>query len=339
MITHRLPLLAAFCASLLSAHAGTTVTSAPYGALASTIDSSSSGLAFPLMTDVFSGRISANTTTALTFESGDLAAALTAGEPYYVEIVSGPLEGERFDLDTAATISSGSATLNLAANSNSTSNSLSAGVLAQARAVVRPHVTLAKLATMFSPALVGNASNTLADGIRIYGGPAGLTTYFLRPDNAWRTTPTGADQSNLVIPPDISVIPLIRSGAKQWTHVGVVRSNVFRKKLKPGLQGFATGFPVDMSPAQIGAFVDPQESATIRWTGSDIFAKADALRVYDGAINNYHMYYLRADGSSWYLNGGSTDFSNVKFITPTSGTLVGRMKADAGYLIIRPYDL
>ncbi|ATC63454.1 hypothetical protein CMV30_05520 [Nibricoccus aquaticus] len=339
MTTHRITLLAAFCAAALSAQAGTTVTSAPYGAMTSSIATSTAGLAFPLSSDVFAGRISANSASTLTFETTGLAAALTTGEKYYVEIVSGPLEGERFDLNTATTISSGTATLDLAAASNSTSNTLLVDVLAQARAVVRPHVTLAKLGAMFSPALVGNAANAQADGVRIYGGPTGQTTYYLRTDGTWRSSPTSADQSALVIAPDTSVIVVLRSGSKQWSHLGAVRTNVFRKKLKTGIQSFATGFPLDLSAVQIGAFVDPLEASTIRWTGADVSAQADTLRVHDSASDTYKINYLRADGASWYLTGGSTDISATPFLPAQGALLVGRQKADAGYLIIRPFSL
>lgn len=340
MTTHRITLLAAFCAGVLSAQAGTTVTSAPYGAMTSSLSTTTAGLAFPLIrSDVFTGRISANTDTTLSFESTGLATALTAGERYYVEIVTGPLEGERFDLNTATTISSGVATLDLAAASNSTSNTLAAGVLAQARAVVRPHVTLGKLGAMFSPALVGNTANALADGVRIYGGPMGQTTYYLRTDGTWRSTPAAADQSNLVIPPDSSVIMVLRSGAKQWSHLGAVRTNAFRKKLKTGVQSFATGFPLDLSAVQIGAFVDPLEAAAIRWTGADAPGQADTLRVYDTATDTYKIHYLRADGTSWYLTGGSTDLSATPFLPAQGALLVSRQKTDPGYLIIRPFSL
>lgn len=340
MTTHRITLLAAFCASLLSAHAGTTVTSAPYGAMTSSISTSTAGLAFPLISsDVFSGRIASNSANTLNFEAAGLATALAAGERYYVEIVSGSLEGERYDLNTATTISSGVATLDLSTTSNSTSNTLAVDALAQARAIVRPHVTLGKLSAMFTPALVGDANNTLADGIRIYGGPMGLTTYYLRTDGSWRSTPTSADQSGLVIAPDTSVIMVLRSGSKQWTHLGAVRTNVFRKKLKVGLQSFATGFPLDLSAVQIGAFVDPQEAAAIRWTGSDVVAQADSLRVYDVTTQSYKINYLRADGTSWYSVPGSTNISATPFLPAQGALLVGRMKSDPGYLIVRPFDL
>jgi hypothetical protein len=340
MITHRITLLAAFCAGLVSAHGGTTVTSAPYGAMTSPLSTSTTGLAFPLIAgDVFTGRIASNTSSAINFEAPGLAAALTAGGRYYAEIVTGPLEGERFDLNTAATIGSGNAVLDLSSASNSTTNTLTADVLAQARAIVRPHITLAKLGAMFSPALVGHNSSALADGVRIYGGPMGQTTYYLRTDGTWRTTPAAVDQSGLVIPPDSSVVMLLRSGAKQWTHLGAVRTNAFRKNLKTGLQSFATGFPLDLSAVEVGAFVDPLEAAAVRWTGSNSLGQADTFRIHDAAADTYNIHYLRADGSSWYVAGGSTDVSATPFLPAQGAIVVGRQKSDPGYLIIRPFGL
>jgi hypothetical protein len=342
MNLHRITLLAAFVASLSTAYSATTVASAPYGAMSADLPVGTAGAAFPLIAqDVFAGRLASNTAATVTFESGNLGALLTAGDKYYVEIVSGPLEGERFDLNTASTISSANATatLDLAASSHSTSNTLAVDALAQARAVVRPHVTLAKIGAMFTPALVGSADNNLADGVRIYGGPAGIASYYLRSDGSWRTTPAAADQRNMVVPPDVSVILVVRSGPKQWTHLGAVRTNAFRKKLKMGVQAFATGFPIDLSPVQISAFVDPLDDVAVRWTGSDTQSSADTLRVYDPAMQNYKIHYLRADGTSWYESGGSTNVASTPFLKTPAMLLVSRVKADPAYLIIRPYSL
>lgn len=339
MTTPRIALLAALCASALSVQAGTTVTSAPYGAMTTSLSTNTAGLAFPLIAkDVFAGRIASNTTSTLTFETSGLVAALTAGEKYYVEIVSGPLEGERYDLNTATTISSGVATLDLATTSFSTSNALTVNVLAQARAVIRPHMTLGKLGAMFTPGLVGNASNTLADGVRVIGGVTGQTTYYYRTDGTWRLTATSADMSGLVVAPDTSVVMVLRSGAKQWSHLGVVRTTAFRKKLKVGMQSFASGFPLDLSAVQIGAFTDPLEAESIRWTGSDT-AAGDSFRVHNSANDSYSAYYLRADGTSWFKSDGATDLSATSFLPGRGAVQLIRVKADAGYLIIRPYSL
>ena len=342
MSSHRITLLAALCAGLFSAaHAGTTVTSAPYGAMTATLADDSAGLAFPLIAeDVFTSRISANNGSQLTLETPGLASALSAGGQYYVEIVTGPLEGERFDLKTTSTINSGKVLLDLGNSSNSTSNKLQKNVLAGARAVVRPHVTLAKLGAMFSPALVGHANNAHADGIAVFGDSITEIFYFLRPDGTWRTWPWSPDESARIIPPDTSVVLMLRSGTKQWTHLGGVRTNVFRKKLRPGLQGFATGFPVDLSPVQIGAFADPQAPSSTRWTGSNIPLFADSLSVYDSEDASFKLHYLRGNGTSWYLvGGGSTNLAFTPFIPAQGATVLNRRKADPDYLIIRPFDL
>ena len=341
MIMHRITLLAALCAGVLSAQAGTTVTSAPYGAMTANLTDDSAGLAFPLIAkDVFTSLVASNEGSHLEFKTAGLASALVSGEQYYVEIVTGPLEGERFDLKTTPSISSGKAMLDLSNNSNSTSNKLQKNALAGARAVVRPHVTLGKLGAMFSPALVGHVNNLQADGIAVFGDSITEVFYFLRPDGKWSTWPWGPDERNHVIPPDVSVVLMVRSGAKQWTHLGGVRTNVFRKKLRAGLQGFATGFPLDLSPAQVAAFTDPQEPASIRWTGSDIPLLADSFSVYDSANASFKVHYLRGNGTSWYLvGGGNTNLAFTPFLPAQGATVLNRRKADPGYLIIRPFDL
>lgn len=319
-----------------------TVSSAPFGVIAADAPVGLTGISLPLIADdLFAGRISANTSTSVSFEavSGGIGTRLTAGDRYYLEIVSGPLEGERFDLDTAGTIASanGTVTINLAADSHSTSQTLGSNVLVAARAVVRPHMTLAKLAATFSPALVGNNNPALADGVRIMRTD-GFALYYLRGDNqSWREPGKVPDVRGTVIPPDTSVIVQLRSGAKKWTHVGTVRRNAFRKNLVSGIQSFATGFPLDLSPVQIGAFVDTTQASGLRWVGSDDPARADTIKIFDSVLGDFKTYYLRADGSSWSPVGDPANVASSSLIKAPSMVAITRTNPDPAHIIVPPF--
>ncbi len=339
MSTPRITLMAALCAAVLPAYAETSVSSAPHGVMSANLPVGATGLSFPLLASVFEGRIAANTPAMITFENNGLAASLTAGVEYYLEIIDGPFEGERFDLNTAATRGSGKAKIETGALSHTTLKSLKKDQLIGARAVVRPHLTLGRLGEMFSPTLSGHLLLTLSDTVQIHGEGLGIETYFYRPDGSWRLAHIGPRMDDKVIPPDVSVVVLLRSGAKRWTHLGEVRTNAFRKNLSVGLQSFATGFPMDLSAVQIGAFVDPQTPVAWRWTGSDQAWKADTLSVFDNATALYHSYYLRGNGTSWFPEGGSIDVSATPFLPAQSAILLERKKSDPGYLIVRPYGL
>ena len=325
--------------SVLSA---VTVSSAPFGVLTADASVGMTGISLPLIADeLFTGRVSANSDSSATFDavSGGIGGRLAAGDRYYLEIVSGPLEGERFDVDTSATIASANAsvTLDLSATSFSTSHALSSDALAQSRAVLRPHQTLAKLATTFSPALVGNNNAALADGVRLLT-PNGFLFYYLRGDGqSWREPGKAADLRSMVIPPDVSLIVELRSGAKKWTHAGLVRRNVFRKNLVNGAQGFATGFPIDLSPMQVGGFIDTAQAAGTRWSGNDDPAVADSFKVFNASLTNFDTYSLGGDGTTWTLPGSSSNFASASVLKAPSMIVVSRSNPDPAYVIITPF--
>lgn len=335
-------LLLGFSGILSSATSAITVSSAPYGVMAADAPVGKTGLAFPLIVEeLFAGVVSSSTGNVVTFSNaGAIGDRLLADEKYYLEIVSGALEGERFDIDVGATKAANNNTVSvdLSAGSFSTSNSLAVNALASARAVVRPHVTLAKLGAMFSPSLVGNNSFGQADTVSLMS-TRGMVFYYLRSDNVtWREPGKAADVRNQVIPPDVSVLVQLRSGAKKWIHAGAVRTNAFRKNLSNGAQGFATGFPIDMSPVQIGAFTDLNLPASVRWVGNADLSQADSIKIFDTALNDFRSYTLAADGSTWVLSPDTSNQSDVPILKVPSMIVVTRNNPDSGYVIAPPFS-
>lgn len=352
-----------------TASAQTTVLSAPVGVMTETIHHGSAGLALPLIgADLLVGVATGNTagTVAFPAATGDLGARLTAGSRYYLEIATGPLEGERLDIDTAATIAAAgpSLVLDLGGDTFSTLSSVPTGALTGARCLVRAHVTLADLPAMFSPALSGDRRHRhWGDSVSLLG-TRGFETYILGEDNAswysedergggewasrhraWcarkkhKRPPT--DYRDLVIPPDVSIVVSVNGSARTWTHEGLVRTNAFRKNLVRGLQAFASGFPVDLSPAQIGAFVDPAEPAATRWTGSNIFPFADQIEVLFSGRKPLNLYFLRGDGRTWQALTRSwrEDFANQSILGDTDMILIRRKNPDPAFVIPVPFEL
>jgi hypothetical protein len=297
------------------------------------------GSSLPLLQTLVSAEIVSNSSNAIVFSSyaGAVGPKLTSGRLYYLEVLSGPLEGERYDLDTAGTLSAGNGTvlLNLARSSNSTSNSLAAGSLVGARAAIRAHVRLSDLPGWFTPELVGHDLPAEADGVQVFTQGA-LRPFYLQPDGTWREPGKTVDESGRVIAPDTSVLFQIRSSAKTWMQSGIVRENAFRKNLVTGFQSFASGYPVALSPVELAAFVDASLPRGTRWTGANNPGQADRFQTWDRSIGDYQLYYLRSDGSSWFQPGKSANYASQRIIPALNLVLLRRSNPDPGYLIIPP---
>jgi hypothetical protein len=328
--------------SLLEAQ--TTVASSLVGVMSRRVDRGLDGLAVPLIVeDVFVGVAASNGAAAVTFPANDgsLGSLLAPGDKYFVEVVTGPLAGERFDVNTDATIAANGSTLHLtlgAASSStfSTLRTLAANALAGARCVLRPHVTLARLQRMLTPGLVGRDNLLLADAVEVLeNGDA--VRYSLRGDGVtWRKGGSTEDARDKVLPPDASFVVESKYAAQAWRQEGNVRTNAFRKNLVRGLQSFASGFPQDLSPVQIGAFVDAAAPAERRWTGNNVFPFADQIQVLLGA-RPFELFYLRGNGTTWRTLARSTDVASAPILGAASAILVRRANADDAFRILPPY--
>jgi hypothetical protein len=229
--------------------------------------------------------------------------------------------------------------LTLDAASFSTRQTIAGGALAGARMVVRPHVTLGMLTAMFTPGLTGHDNPLRADGVWLFENDA-LAFYHLRSDGVrWARLGSSQDQRARIISPDISVVIDIKSRGQSWLHEGRVRTNAFRKNLKVGLQAFSSGFPVNLSPAQLGAFVNPAQPAATRWTGSNNLLLADQIHLlFDDALQTpLAIYYLRADGATWRTLLNPANAANQPIVGATGMVVIRRVKADPSYRVPVPY--
>ena len=318
------------------------VSSSPVGVMSGRMDRGLSGHAVPLISaDHFVGVVASNTASRLAFSASDgsIGSLLAVGGAYYVEVVTGPLAGERFDVDTVTTMASNDATVtvSIGPGSLSTLPVLIPDALAGARCVLRSHLTLSRLQQMLTPGLVGRDHPVLADGVDVLeNGRA--ERYYLRADGmTWRKAGSTEDFRDKVLSPDQSFMVESRYAAQGWRHAGIVRANALRKNLVRGLQSFASGFPQDLSPFQIGASVDPGAPAVSRWTGNNVSAFADQIHVLLGEPRPWEFFYLRGNGSTWRPLVGTTDVTHAPILGATSLILVRRVNADGTFRVPLPF--
>jgi autotransporter-associated beta strand protein len=318
----------------------TTMLTAPVGAVREILSRGRSGLSLPLIAeDLFTGVVQWNAGNVLTF-TGDaikLGALLSNDARYYVEVVTGPLEGERLDVDLQTTIARNDSTLVLTLNEDSfsTIHVLANNALAGARCVIRPYITLSGLQALFKPGLAGLDNPLFADGVWLMEGGE-LEFFYLRSDGAtWNRLGSHVDYRHKIIPPDVGLV--VKSAGQSWMQGGRVRTNDFRKNLTAGLQSLATGYPVDLSPVQIGAYFDQSSPFETSWTGNHLLLHADQIYLpFQPTLLD--LYFLAGDGSSWRRLTDSTDVSNRPIIDATGMVILRRIKPNPNYKIKRPFE-
>jgi hypothetical protein len=342
-LLHLLGLLA-----IAPAFAETTASPAA-GAVGATLSVGLAGSAFPLIeADVSVGVAGVGVATVDGSGNARLslpvaaqtspASVLVAGTAYYLEVISGALEGERYEVDVATTLTLGAGRVALDLTSpRSTASTVVLASLNGCGVAIRPHLTLAKIQAMFSPALVGNNNAALADALLVYGG-SGFTTYYLRGDNlAWRKAGSTTDYAAMVIAPDDGVLVQLRSGSKVMTHFGLPRMNDFRLNLKSGYTVGSTGYAVDLSPLQFGAIINAGPAPQHEWIGNNLQSSADGMQLFDPAKRSFTSYYLRSDGVSWRTPGSTSVLTNTALLKPSSYFIIKRTNSNPNYLVLRPY--
>ena len=137
-----------------------------------------------LNNDLFKGPATSLSGSTLSLSSvSNAGALLTSGEPHYLEVYSGALKGDRFDIDTAATITAANGTVVLSSSSaNNTLAVASIGTALDGETVaIRRHITLEKVQSFVQGALVGNNTPANADQILIFNpNTQSFLTYYLR---------------------------------------------------------------------------------------------------------------------------------------------------------------
>ena len=332
----RFSLAAALASSVLltgvNGQSPTTATTDPVGFQKTPVPVGTTSLGNPLVnSNVTQAGAVANTSSLVTLDGVDnVGSLLTVAEPYYIEVTAGALEGERLDVDTAATIVAGNSTVVLSAASPNNTVTLSPNVLAGSSIALRKHVTIEELQAFFSPALVGNNSAGSADQISLYNNGT-LTSYFLRGDNVtWRQVGTTTTANKVVVPSGTGFFVTKRGSASSFTSVGTVRMNDFAFPMPVGGTFRAPGFPVSYSPASLGGTVADG------WTGSNSANSADQLQVFNPGTGTFTSYFLRGDGVTWRQVGTTTTVTTDQLFADNNAFLVLRRTADQNYILVNP---
>lgn len=333
----RLSLCTAALLLALSTLNAQSVTTAPVGAVTKTINVGLNSVGLSLINpDLVVANCSTNTANAITLDGiPNVGALLTSGHPYYIEAISGDLEGERFDVDTAATIAASNSTVVL--NTSSTNNTfpLETGNAVGSQFALRKHVTLSQIQSFFTSPLVGAVSPAAADQIWILNSSGAFSQYYLRNDlTTWRlTTGTTNVADTVFIPPGTGFIVQKRGAPSSMVVTGGVRVNDFAMPMPVGLSFRAPPYPISYSPASLGA------TSANGWTGSLSPAAADQLRLLNSSGTNFDSYYLRNDGVTWRLSTGTTNVADVELFNYDTGFLIARKTADTNYILVSPISL
>ena len=264
----------------------------------------------------------------------NVGSLLTASEPYYIEVYSGALKGDRFDVDTAATISAANGTVVL--NSSSANNTYpTASIAAQldgATVALRKHVTLEQVQQTSSAPLVGSNTASSADQIQFYDNATqGYAAFFLRADGiTWRRVGTTTAANKTPIPPATGVFISKQGSPVTLTTSGNVRANDFANPLKAGLQLQAPAYPLDITPASLGG------TTANGWTGNNTAASADQIQVYNPTTSGYDSYFLRSDGTTWRKVGTTTVVTSNNVASSAQAFFVSRQTADNNNVLVNP---
>jgi hypothetical protein len=319
---------------LCGASAQATATTDPVGFQTTPVPVGTSTLGNPLVNaNLVQAAATANTATVVTLGGvGNIGSLLTSGEAYYIEVTAGDLEGERFDVDTAATITSADSGVVINTASANNTSTLVPNVLSTSTIALRKHITLEQLQASFSPPLVGNNSATSADQISLYDPATGtLTVYFLRGDNTtWRKLGTTEASNKIPVPSGTGFFVTKRGSASSFTSVGTVRMNDFAFPMPAGSTFRAPGFPVSYSPASLGG------TSADGWTGNNTASLADQLQVFNPQTGAFTTYFLRGDGVNWRQFGTTTSVSTDQLFADNNGFLVLRRNADQNYVLVNP---
>ena len=317
-------------------HAQTTNYSDIVGYQTTSVPVGLSTAGFPLLNaDIVKTSATAFSGSSLSLSGeSNVGAKLTSGEPYYIEVYSGALKGDRFDVNTTATITAANGSVVLdSASSNNTYAAGSIGTqLDGATVALRKHVTIEQIQSMASASLVGNNSATVADQIQLYDGvSSSYTAYYLRGSGTeWRKVGTTTVANKVPVPPGTGVFISKKTASVNITATGAVRNNDFSAPYAAGLQLLAPAFPVDISPAGIGAV------ATNGWTGNNSAASADQIQVYNSTAGSYDSYYLRGSGTEWRKVGTTTVVTSNNVATSGQAYFVSRKASDNNNYLVNP---
>ena len=252
-------------------------------------------LSMPLLRPaIFRGVVQTVNENTLVILNGDKSIhdSFTAGEKYFVEVLSGPLAGQTLDIDTAESTGN---TLTLTSTADAR--------LAGARIAIRPHHTLASLIPADS--LCGAAESASADRVMFFDTSVNaFRVFWIKSDGTslqWvrEGDATLADACHRVVRPQEGMLLQIRDQASTITLFGDLR--LTPEPAASGTQFRGTGSALPQAPSSLE--VRPGSKLRL-WSG-------DA----DPATGTYWNYQLDAS-SDWIDARTNLDVSTQKLLLP-----------------------
>jgi large repetitive protein len=291
--------------------------------------------------------------------NADLSFLGTGTDGYYIEITSGALQGQRFDIAGGGvnfvTISP-DANLNSVDSPYNTWLGAPPAALTNSTFAVRKHRTLGSLFP--TNLLVASGDPTTATLLQLTAGTtntvnntngAGWISYFFcntaTITNRWALVGDANlnSQMSKVIPPGQGSFLQARTNGT-FMLFGKVRANDFVSPLAQGLNLFGGGYPLAQSPAA------RVMNRTTGFFATNNFVTADQFMLWRGdtepAFNSYVPYYLLYATKSgqptllqWTRNGDNTlvNVSSNNLFIPDYGTLIRVQSAITNYTTPLPW--
>jgi hypothetical protein len=267
---------------------------------------------------------SVSSTAILVSGSSNAGALLSSAEPYYVEVKTGTAEGARFDVDEAATIAAANGSIvidSTSANNTDPFASISAD-LSGASVALRKHLTITDVGNAIS-GLTAGASGTGDEILLLDATTGGFQVYLRRTAASWRDA-NNATVNTLPIPPGTGIIVNKRAVPGSITTSGSVRANNFAWNTVQGYQLVTLGFPMDRSPADIGA-----DNAANGWT-SGVAGDSFLLLNSGGGFDKY----LFRTATSW-RDANNVTVTTSKFLVSGDAYVLFR-NAAGNFDLVKP---
>ncbi|EIP96658.1 fibronectin type III domain-containing protein [Opitutaceae bacterium TAV1] len=308
--------------------ADSTVKGIPYGSLAYSADVGTQLIGIPLVNLAsFAGKVSE--VSGFTFTVGgdpshDIGAVLTSGASYYIEITNdsangGLYEGDRFDVDTAATIAAANGTLVLKASAENTIQGNPPAELVGVSFVLREHITLGQLLTRLPGFFVANDQITMRkDG--------GAQATFKYNGTRWNLGLTNSNAVSIYPGVGFFLTRTSDSATATWFS-GVVRMNNFAQPIQAGNQILAEGYPVDSAPAPS---VSGRASRLFTNDTGGAFSNGDSMTAYNPATRTLATYTYRTSTTRWVL--GLSNANETMMFQATKAVYLTTATANPDYV-------
>lgn len=332
MLNRVLTLAALSVAASTLSFAQTTATTDPVGFTSYTFNTGTQYCGVSLVnTPVFSGSAASITGFVVTASGSGLnfSTVVTAGKTYYLEVRkdtagAGALEGDRFDVDTAATIASANGTITLKSTLENTIAGTPPAALAGTNFVIREHVTLGQLLTAMPAAFqTGDQLFMRKDG--------GSVVAFTYNGTQWRQGLTNANPT--IVYPGVGFALVRAAGsATAGTVLGGVRVNNFVQIIRSGEQIISEGFPVECAPNPTDGVTPTRLFTNDQGT---TFANGDRLYAHHPTTGAVTAYTYATATNRWAA--GLTNGNGLKLFQTTRGIYLISAVSNPAYLHVRPF--